>query len=129
LAVPPRASFHTVQIAGSGRVEHLRSIDQAHIWINGGFFVLDQEIFTYLNEGEELVLQPFERLIAKGRLRCLKYGGFWSCMDTYKEKQQLDEMYVRGDRPWELWSNDRPRGAHTCRMPARFNGHHMALAK
>lgn len=129
VAVPPRASFHSVQVAEGGRVEGLCSVDQANMWINGGFFVLDQEIFAYLNEGEELVLQPFERLIVKGRLRCLKYLGFWSCMDTYKEKQQLDEMYARGDRPWELWRNDSPRGAHTCRMPARFNGRQMSLAK
>ena len=103
LAVPPRASFHAVTVGDGGQVKQLQAIDQSDVWMNGGFFVLQQEIFDYLHDGEELVLAPFDRLISQDRLCCRKYGGFWSCMDTYKEKQQLDEMYARGDTPWQLW--------------------------
>jgi glucose-1-phosphate cytidylyltransferase len=65
--------------------------------------VFRHEIFDYMHEGEELVERPFRRLIERRRLSTVKYDGFWSCMDTFKEKQNLDEMYARGNAPWELW--------------------------
>jgi glucose-1-phosphate cytidylyltransferase len=71
--------------------------------MNGGFFVLSQEFFRYIKEGEDLVDEPFERLIQEKKLCTLRHNGFWSCMDTYKEKQDLDEMYERGNTPWEVW--------------------------
>jgi glucose-1-phosphate cytidylyltransferase len=68
--------------------------------INGGFFVLRREIFDYMNDGEELVQEPFQRLAAERRLLAYKYDGFWACMDTFKEKQLLEDMY--GPRPGAL---------------------------
>ena len=113
LAVPPTASFHAVTASDGCRVDRLESIDRSGVWMNGGFFVLTHEIFRYMQDGEELVIEPFERLIAEKRLSCMKYRGFWSCMDTYKEKHQLDEMYARGDTPWELWKRFPARGGAT----------------
>jgi glucose-1-phosphate cytidylyltransferase len=106
LAVPPTASFHAVEVDPRGRVEQLMPVDRADMWMNGGYFVLQHEIFDYLHHGEELVLEPFARLISEGRLCCLKHRGFWSCMDTYKEKQQLDEMHATGNTPWVVWNQD-----------------------
>ena len=79
--------------------------------MNGGFFVLHRRIFDVMQEGEELVLQPFRRLIEKRELFALKYDGFWCCMDTFKDKQRLEDMVAHHDTPWEVWN-----APHTQRM-------------
>lgn len=107
MSVRPTQSFHTVEMDDSGHVHELKSIGDAGIWMNAGFFVLNHQIFKHLNAGEELVFEPFERLIQCGRLYSYQYDGFFGCMDTYKEKQQLDDMYRKGDRPWEIWTADK----------------------
>jgi glucose-1-phosphate cytidylyltransferase len=112
LAVHPCQSFHTVSVAMDGRVEEIRPVRQSDVWMNGGYFVLRQEIFDYLHEGEDLVIEPFNRLMAEGRLVSIPYEGFWSSMDTYKEKQQLDDLHSRGETPWCVWKNDAPQAAH-----------------
>jgi glucose-1-phosphate cytidylyltransferase len=103
LSVRPSQSFHAVRVGDDGRVETIEGASESGIRINGGYFVLRQEIFDYLHDGEELVGEPFQRLIAQGRLAAMNYEGFWGCMDTYKEKQRLDDMYARGESPWEVW--------------------------
>jgi glucose-1-phosphate cytidylyltransferase len=109
LSVRPSQSFHAVETDGEGHVHRMTSIGTSDVWMNGGYFVLDHEIFDYLAEGEELVEAPFHRLIAERRLITMRYEGFWCCMDTYKEKQTLDDMDARGECPWELWT--RPEAA------------------
>ena len=103
VAVKPRQTFHCVEIDPGGHVREVTPISQSNTWMNGGYFVFRREIFDYLNEGEELVAEPFQRLMAENRLVAMKHEGFWGCMDTYKEKQLLDDMYARGQAPWELW--------------------------
>ncbi len=71
--------------------------------INGGFFALRRQIFDYLNEGEELVDQPFARLIEKRLLASFRYGGFWQSMDTFKDKITFDRMEAQGKCPWMVW--------------------------
>jgi len=105
LGVRPNQTFHLVDIDGQGLVTDLTPVAQAELWMNGGFFVMRREIFDYMRDGEELVLEPFQRLMAIKKLSILQYDGFWSCMDTYKEKQQLDEMYAQGNAPWEVWKS------------------------
>ena len=101
--VKPTSSFHLVQLDEGGRVESIRHIRDSGMRINGGFFVLRNEIFDYLQDGEELVEGPFQRLAAQGRLLAYKHDGFWACMDTFREKQLLEDMYARGQVPWEVW--------------------------
>lgn len=103
LSVRPCQSFHTVRLDDEGTVERIRSVRQSEVWMNGGYFVLGQEIFDVLQEGEDLVAEPFQRLIAARRLVSMPYDGFWSSMDTYKEKQQLDDLFARGETPWCVW--------------------------
>ncbi len=103
LSVRPSQSFHATQTDRDGAVKSICEIDQTDSWMNGGFFVFSQQLFDYLGEGEELVHEPFNRLIAERKLYSLKHEGFWSCMDTYKEKQHLDELYSQGQPPWVLW--------------------------
>ena len=113
LCVRPNVSYHFVQSNAEGQVSGLVSAQKAGLWTNGGFFVFRQAIFDYLEEGEELVEAPFRRLIEAGKLFAYKHEGFWACMDTFKEKQQLDDLVLSGSPPWQVW--DRPvsdRGPH-----------------
>jgi glucose-1-phosphate cytidylyltransferase len=103
LSVRPGASFHFVQSQDDGSVTAIADVMGAGTWINGGYFVLRQEIFDYMRAGDELVVEPFHRLIAEGRLRTRRYEGFWRCVDTFKDLQSLESMYAKGNIPWELW--------------------------
>lgn len=103
LGVKPNATFHLVDFDGSGVVKDIRHVTEGNHRINGGFFILRRQIFDYLKEGEELVHEPFKRLIAAQQLIAYPHSGFWACMDTVKEMQQLEEMYSQGRAPWEVW--------------------------
>ena len=103
LAVRPSQSFHAVQTDDSGIVNSIEPVAKADFWINGGFMILKNDIFNYMEAGEELVEEPFGRLIPEKKLLAYKYTGFWASMDTYKDKKRFDELYERGHRPWEVW--------------------------
>jgi glucose-1-phosphate cytidylyltransferase len=104
VSVQPKASFHMVRVDEEGIVKSIEHIAKSGARINGGFFVLRREIFQYLNDGEELVEEPFRRLITSGQLLSYKHDGFWACMDTFKEMQQLEDLYSRGNAPWTVWN-------------------------
>ncbi len=103
LCVQLSHSFHVVRMDGDSRVTGLVPANDANIWINGGYFVFRRDIFDYIGEGDELVVEPFERLIRKDRLCAYPCRGFWACMDTFKERQTLEELWSRGKAPWEVW--------------------------
>ena len=103
LAVPPSVTFHLADIGDDNRVRKMTPAATSDLWINGGFFIFRREIFDYMNEGEELVVEPFQRLIAQRQLVTYRNPGFWACMDTFKEKKMFDDMYARGDMPWMVW--------------------------
>jgi glucose-1-phosphate cytidylyltransferase len=86
-----------------GLVRQVRGARESGLWINGGFFVFKRAIFDAIEAGEELVEQPFGRLIERKELLAYRYTGFWSCMDTFKDKQRFDDMEARGDTPWQVW--------------------------
>jgi glucose-1-phosphate cytidylyltransferase len=101
--VRPTQSFHVVRVGGHDRVEDVRELSAADLWINGGFFVFRRRIFDYMKEGEDLVAEPFQRLIRDEQLIAFKHTGFWASMDTFKDKQKFDDMAARGETPWEVW--------------------------
>ena len=100
LSVHPPMSFHLVEFDEIGTVQRIRSSNQSDVWINGGYFIFRREIFEYLRDGEELVVEPFNRLIETGNLMAYKYTGFWRAMDTLRDRQVLEEMVERGETPW-----------------------------
>lgn len=102
---PPHTS-HVVHAEENGNVRAIQQIRTADVWINGGYFIFRHEIFDYLRPGEELVEAPFQRLIQQNKLLGYKYYGFWTCIDTFKEKQELDEMCARGNTPWQVWKTE-----------------------
>jgi glucose-1-phosphate cytidylyltransferase len=109
LSVQPRSSsLDTVQAGEDGCVRAIKTMKDSNIWVNGGYFVLRKEIFRYINPGEELIYEPFQRLIAEGKVWSQRYEGFWQCMDTFRDKQLLDEMEASGAPPWYLWKNGQP---------------------
>jgi glucose-1-phosphate cytidylyltransferase len=102
LLVQPTASFDIVRVKAGTDVVGIDSIAQADIWINGGFFIMSSEIFRYIEPGEELVREPFQRLIERRALLAYKCTGFWQCMDTFKDKQRLEELN-HAAAPWKVW--------------------------
>jgi glucose-1-phosphate cytidylyltransferase len=100
LAVRPHVSVHFADIGINGEVRSIRSVKDRNLWINGGFFILRPEIFDYMREGEELVEEPFRRLIADDKIMAIKHDGFWRGMDTLKDRQALEDLVENGKMPW-----------------------------
>ncbi|MCO5101782.1 MAG: sugar phosphate nucleotidyltransferase [Burkholderiaceae bacterium] len=103
LTVPPAESFHSARVDDSGLVTELGPIRDAGFWVNAGYFCMHSEIFDYIQEGEDLVEQTFQRLIGRRRLIAHPHRGFWRPMDTFKDKISYDRMESRGDCPWIVW--------------------------
>jgi glucose-1-phosphate cytidylyltransferase len=100
IAVRPNTQTHVVELTDEGVVTRIDDIADADVVINGGFFVFHRSIFDVINPGEELVEEPFRRLIERGELTAHRYDGFWAPMDTLKDKQQLDALCDSGNAPW-----------------------------
>jgi glucose-1-phosphate cytidylyltransferase len=101
--VAPTQSFHLASIHDDGRVKSIQHVKNFGMRINGGFFVFRKQIFDWIGAGEELVEEPFRRLTEAGKLIAYPHDGFWACLDTFKDKQLLEDLYSRGQVPWEVW--------------------------
>ena len=100
LAVRPPLTYHLVDMEQDGSVAAFHSSDRSDIWINGGYFIMRPEIFDYMREGEELVLEPFNRLIADNQLMAYRHETFWRSMDTLRDRQILEDLVEHGEMPW-----------------------------
>lgn len=103
LAVHPPMTYHIAELGNDGSVEAFRSSSNSQIWINGGYFIFRREIFDYMRPGDELVLEPFNRLIEENQLMAMKHEGFWRSMDTLRDRQLLEDMVEKGQMPWRHW--------------------------
>ena len=101
--VYPTQSFHLINVENGGQVKSIQHVKDLGMRMNGGFFVFRKRIFDWIESGEELVEGPFRRLASAGKLLAYPYDGFWACMDTFKDRQNLEDMYSRGQVPWEVW--------------------------
>ena len=106
LAVHSTQSFHVATLEDDGAVRSIAPLSTSGMWINGGFFVLKREIFDHLQPGEDLVGEPFQRLIDLGQLGGYRYRGFWVAMDTFKDRTALESRFNSGDAPWLVWESD-----------------------
>jgi glucose-1-phosphate cytidylyltransferase len=106
-AVRPTARFGGMQFEGSHVTRFTEKPQSGEGWINGGFFVIEPGFFDYL-EGDSTVLEtsPMERLVADGQLMSYKHENFWQCMDTLRERQQLEDLWNSGKAPWKIWSEE-----------------------
>lgn len=108
LSARPNLSFHIVSASKDGRVEKIEEMTHANLRINSGYFVFRREIFEYIRGGEELVREPFQRLIREKRLSAYEYDGFFQAMDTFKDRQLLESLQASGHAPWEVWKASLP---------------------
>ena len=118
--MPPPGSFHVVHVDDAGdRVVGFEPAKDLNFRINGGFFILRQEIFDYLEEGEDLVGDACRKAAKAGRMISLPYDGFWAPMDTLKERAHLEDLYFTGASPWTLWRDEHvvPAGASQLVSP------------
>jgi len=106
--VKPNLSYHFVSVKNGGTVTAIKDIQASNIRINGGYYAFKNTIFDYLDGESELVEQPFQRLIQEGQLTTYRYDGFWACMDTFKDKQLLEDMYAGVNVPWQVWKTETP---------------------
>lgn len=102
VAIKPPLTYHLADIDSEGSVREFRTSDRSEIWINGGYFIFRSEIFDYMRDGEELVLEPFTRLIEEDQLMAYKHRGFWRSMDTLRDRQILEDMVEQGNMPWRI---------------------------
>lgn len=107
VCVRPNLSYHLVSLEeGTSLVADIHAIDNGDVRINGGYFVFKKEIFNYMRDKEELVMEPFHRLLREKQLIGYSYDGFWASMDTFKDKQLLESLYATGAAPWEIWKTN-----------------------
>ncbi len=129
LCVRPNLSFHFITLNPDGVVEAIKDVHRSNIWINGGYFVFRKEVFEYMKDGEELLYEPFQRLLTRQQLLAYQYDGFWAPMDTFKDKQTLDDICARGHGPWQVWnhsSQPRPAARVTKPSPRLMASHALA---
>jgi len=108
LAVPPQDSFHVVDIDSESKITGFVAVTDMNMRINGGYFVFRQDIFDYLHEGDDLVMNACVRAAAEGRMLAIPYDGFWAPMDTLKERSRLEDLYRAGQSPWAVWRKHPP---------------------
>jgi len=109
LCVKPTYSTHMLSMEEGGVVTGVAPMDNGSLWINGGYFTFRHDVFDYMREGEELVEQPFARLIAAGQLVGHRYEGFWAPMDTLKDRQMLETLAESPRPPWAVWTKEPER--------------------
>ena len=104
-AVRPPARFGLLELDGECVTQFNEKPQLSEGWINGAFFVLEPEIFDYIDgDATQWEKEPMERLASDGQLMAYKYDGFWQCMDTIRHKILLEELWESGNPPWKTWS-------------------------
>jgi glucose-1-phosphate cytidylyltransferase len=103
-AVQPYGRFGSLDLAENSQVKGFQEKIQGDgRWINGGFFVMEPKVFDYI-EGDQTVLEkePLEKLANDGQLMAYKHKGFWHCMDTLRDKNNLEQLWNSDQAPWKL---------------------------
>ncbi|WP_274362510.1 glucose-1-phosphate cytidylyltransferase [Paenibacillus thermotolerans] len=108
-SIQPDGRFGVLDISDNNEVKGFREKPKGDsTWINGGFFVLEPEVFDYL-DGDHTVFEkePLENLAKHGELNAYKHRGFWQPMDTMRDKKYLEDLWTRNEAPWKIWDNSR----------------------
>jgi glucose-1-phosphate cytidylyltransferase len=103
-AVRPPARFGGLDFDGDFVKEFTEKPQIGEGWINGGFFVLEPQVFDYI-DGDETVFErrPLERLACERQLVAYRHDGFWQCMDTLRDQRLLESLWQSGNAPWKVW--------------------------
>ena len=121
LSIPAPHTFHVIEAEPDHHVRRLVAVSSSSVRINGGFFAFKTEIFDHIRDGEDLVLEPFERIAAMRQLLAYPYDGFWRNMDTFKDKMGLDDLWMQGKAPWRVWDNAASAASSALVPPAVAN--------
>lgn len=105
---PATYTFHLVRMKDGRVVDRMDDVGTSDLWINGGHFIFRREIFDYIRPGEDLVLEPFNRLIEEEQLLAYRHEGFWAPLDTLKDLELLESRYEDGRPPWAIWESQPP---------------------
>ena len=98
--VRPHLQWGVARLDDEARVEGFVEKPRSEHWINGGFFCFEIGVLDYLHDDSVLEREPLERLAAGGELRAYRHGGFWDCMDTYKDAVELNDLWAANEAPW-----------------------------
>jgi len=104
--VRPRTQFGIADIDERDRVLAFEEKPRLDHWVNGGFFCFEPGFVDYLNADSVLEDAPLRHLAAAGELHAFRHGGFWDCMDTYKDAVVLNDLWREGGAPWAVWDRD-----------------------
>jgi glucose-1-phosphate cytidylyltransferase len=101
----PYSQYGVVEVGEDGRVLQLREKPRQTAWINAGFFVFERAAMAYFGDSDRLDLERevLPQLVAGDQLRMYPHAGFWASMDTFKEAQELNDLWERG-APWKVWA-------------------------
>ncbi|OGW38445.1 MAG: glucose-1-phosphate cytidylyltransferase [Nitrospirae bacterium RBG_13_39_12] len=104
--VRPPSRFGELITEGDRVIEFGEKPQAGSSMINGGFFVFNKGVFSYLSEDDQCILErePLEKLAKDGELMVCKHTGFWQCMDTLRDMNLLNEYWERGNVPWKIWN-------------------------
>ena len=105
-SIQPNGRFGSLEIEDDGKVLSFQEKPKGEGgWINGGFFVLQPEIFNYIPDREDAIWEqePLKQLASEGQLNAYMHHGFWHCMDTLKDKDELNTMWAENKAPWKVW--------------------------
>ncbi len=105
-AVQPDGKFGAFDHTHDGKVT--RFIEKPRgdgSWINGGFFICEPGVFDYIEDSDKAVFEqsPLQKLAGDGELFIYKHPGFWKCMDTLRDKLDLNDLWIKGNAPWKVW--------------------------
>lgn len=103
-AIQPESRYGVIDIQDR-QVLSFREKSQSDAgWINAGFMVLDPKVLDYV-AGDSIMFErePMEAIATDGELICYKHEGFWQCMDTLRDKEKLEKLWIAGDAPWKIW--------------------------
>jgi glucose-1-phosphate cytidylyltransferase len=105
-AVRPTARFGHLEMEGNQITEFSEKPQTKEGWINGAFFVLEPEVFDFIDgDDTHFEKEPLERLASEGQLMAYRHTGFWQCMDTIREKKILETYWEGGNAPWKTWED------------------------
>lgn len=105
-AVRPPARFGHLDLDGDQITEFSEKPQTREGWINGAFFVLEPEVFDYVDgDDTQWEKEPLERLAGDGQLMAYRHTSFWQCMDTIRDKKLLESLWQSGKAPWKSWED------------------------
>ena len=104
-AVQPSGRFGALDIGEGNVIRTFQEKPQGDgCWINGGFFVMQPEVFNYIEDDNTIFERsPIENLAKDNQLVAFKHDGFWQAIDTMRDKQLLEELWSKNQAPWKVW--------------------------